>query len=152
VGSRTGSSAQWYSPVLGAQTPFTFSVSVTDGQSTPVVRTITLPVSVPQYSADIQTVWNTVPGCAGCHGASGGLSLGQGVSYGNLVNVIGIGFVCSSLKRVAPGDPDNSVLIRKMEGTACGNRMPRGNGTYFDLNPGLVIRVRSWILAGAAND
>ena len=30
--------------------------------------------------------------------------------------------------------------------------MPRNNPTYFDSRPGLLIRVRSWILAGAAND
>ena len=54
--------------------------------------------------------------------------------------------------RVAPGAPDQSELIRKMTGTTCGDRMPRAEPTYFDANPGLVVRVRSWILAGALND
>ena len=67
VGSRTARSAQWYSPVVSTQTSFTVSVSVTDGQSAPVVRTLTLPVSVPHYSADIQSIFNSVP-CTGCHG------------------------------------------------------------------------------------
>jgi hypothetical protein len=151
VGSRTGSSAQWYSPVLGAQTSFTLSVSVTDGQSTPVVRTVTVPVTVPHYT-DVQTgVFNAVP-CTGCHGTAGQLNLGATVSYSNLVNVTAINAACNTLKRVAPGDPDNSMLVRKIEGTACGNRMPRNNPTYFDTNPGLIVRIRSWILAGAAND
>ncbi|MCY1047043.1 Ig-like domain-containing protein [Corallococcus sp. bb12-1] len=150
VGSRTGASAQWYSPVVGTQTSFTVSVSVTDGQGAPVVRTLTVPVSVPRYSTDIQNVWASVPQCTGCHGTSGSLSLASGSSYSNLVNVTAN--ACGTVKRVAPGDPDNSALVQKLEGTACGSRMPKGDTDYFDLNPGLVVRVRSWILAGAAND
>ncbi|MCP3136631.1 Ig-like domain-containing protein [Pyxidicoccus xibeiensis] len=151
VGARTGSSAQWYSPAVGTQTTFTVSVSVTDGQSAPVVRTVTVPVTVPRYTADIQPVWTSTP-CTGCHGASGGLSLAAASSYSNLVNVNANNAACNTLKRVTPGAPDDSVLVRKLEGTACGNRMPRNNATYFDNNPGLIVRVRSWILAGAAND
>jgi len=148
VGSRTGSSAQWYSPAVGAQTSFTLSVSVTDGQSTPVVRTVTFPVTVPNYSTDVRAVWSS-GGCTGCHGTQGSLNLGAADSS-NLVNVPAAGS-CNPTLRVLPGDPDNSALILKMEGTACGsgNRMPQGNPSYFDNNRGLVIRVRSWILAGA---
>jgi hypothetical protein len=151
VGSRTGPSAQWFSPALGTQTAFTLSVTVTDGQSTPVVRTIDVPVTVPQYAADIQTIWNSVP-CTGCHGGNGGLFLTAASSYANLVNITASAAACNTLSRVTPNDPDNSVLVRKMEGTACGNRMPASNPGYFDTNRGLVIRVRSWILAGAPND
>ncbi len=150
VGSQTSSSAQWFSPVVGAETSFTLSVSVTDGQSTPIVRTLTLPVTVPPYSS-VQNIWNTVP-CTGCHGSSGGLSLAAGSSHTNLVNVNANNSNCNTLQRVSPGDPDNSVLIRKMEGTTCGTRMPANNQNYFSQNPGLLVRVRSWILAGAAND
>ncbi|HVG58671.1 MAG TPA: tandem-95 repeat protein [Hyalangium sp.] len=149
VGSTTGSSAQWYSPALGTQTSFTLSVSVTDGQSTPVVRTITLPVTVPRYAADIQTIWDGFP-CTSCHGSSGNLSLGAS-SYTNLVNAPSFG-ACVPGTRVIPGDPDASVLMRKISGTACGDRMPQSDPAYFDRNPGLLIRIRSWILAGAAND
>jgi|SRR5215217_27000 len=149
VGARTGSSAQWYSPVVATQTSFTFSVSVTDGESTSVVRTVTLPVSVPRYSANVQGIWTSVP-CTGCHGSNGGLNLGSGSSYSNLVNVTAN--ACGPAKRVAPGDPGNSALIRKLEGTTCGSRMPRNNPTYFDQQPGLFVLIRSWILAGAAND
>ena len=151
VGSRTGTSSQWFSPVESAQTSFTFSVSVTDGQSTPVVRTLSVPVTVPHYSADVQSVF-AAPPCTGCHGSSGGLNLSAATSYAALVNNNTNNAACSSLLRVAPGDPDNSTLVRKIEGTACGARMPRNNPTFFDSNPGMIIRVRSWILAGAAND
>ncbi|MBN1205728.1 MAG: cadherin-like domain-containing protein [Myxococcaceae bacterium] len=151
VGSRTGSSAQWFSPAVGAQTSFTLSVSVTDNKSAPVVRTLTVPVSVPLYS-DVQSVWNTVPSCTACHGTNGGLSLAAGSSHGNLVDVTAQSGACNTLKRVTPGDPDNSVLIRKLEGTTCGSRMPVGDPTYFSQHPGLLVRIRSWILGGALNN
>jgi protocatechuate 3,4-dioxygenase beta subunit len=150
VGSTNGQSAQWFSPAIAAQTSFTISVSVTDNQGAPVTRTVTVPVSVPAYTS-VQAIWNSVP-CTGCHGASGGLSLAAASSYANLVNVNANNAACNTLKRVAPGDPDNSALIRKMEGTTCGNRMPSSNPQYFSNNPGLLIRVRSWILAGAVNN
>lgn len=149
--SSTTSSAQWYSPVVASQTSFTLSVSVSDGQSTPVVRTITFPVTVPNYSSDVRGVW-TLGGCTSCHGTSGGLDLTP-ANPALLVNVAA-NASCSPTApaRVVPGDPDNSVLIRKMEGTSCGTRMPRNNTGYFINNPGLVVRVRSWILAGAPAD
>ncbi|MBN1207694.1 MAG: tandem-95 repeat protein [Myxococcaceae bacterium] len=149
--SRSGTSAQWFSPVVSAQTSFTIRVSVTDQQSAPVTRSITFPVNVPAYT-EVQNVWNTAPSCTACHGASGGLSLAAGSSHANLVNVATNNAACSTLMRVVPGDPDNSALIRKMEGTTCGSRMPASDTNYFTNNPGLVVRVRSWILAGAANN
>jgi hypothetical protein len=150
-GGTMGANKQWFSPVVGAETQFTLSVSVTDGQSAAVVRTITLPVTVPLYSS-VQSIWNTVPNCTICHGGSGGLSLAAASSHANLVNVNTNNAACNTLKRVAPGDPDNSALVRKMEGTTCGTRMPSNNVQYFTNNPELLVRVRSWILGGAANN
>jgi hypothetical protein len=148
VGSTSGQSAQWFSPPVGAQTSFTLSVSVTDGQSAPVVRTVSLPITVPRY-ADVQSVWGQ-GNCLGCHGPNGGLNLSATESYNNLVNATAE--ACTPLRRVAPGDPDNSVLIRKMEGSTCGTRMPSTNTQFFTNNPGLLVRVRSWILGGAVNN
>ncbi|NOK16539.1 cadherin repeat domain-containing protein [Corallococcus carmarthensis] len=149
VGGTTGASAEWYSPVVATQSEFTFSVSVTDGVNPPVVRTVTLPVSVPRYGADVQSVWSSVQ-CTGCHGKAGNLSLAADTSHASLINVTAK--ACGTLHRVAPGDPDNSALVRKLEGTACGDRMPTGKPEYFDQHPGLNVLIRSWILAGAAND
>ncbi|WP_147468348.1 Ig-like domain-containing protein [Corallococcus interemptor] len=150
VGGTNGASAQWYSPAVAAQTDFTFSVSVTDGVGPPVVRTLTLPVSVPRYGADIQTLWSSAQ-CTGCHGKAGNLSLAAATSHASLVNVTAK--ACGgTLQRVTPGDPDHSALIRKMEGKDCGDRMPADKPEYFDQHPGLNVLVRSWILAGAAND
>ncbi|MBN9683420.1 MULTISPECIES: Ig-like domain-containing protein [unclassified Corallococcus] len=149
VGGTHGESAQWYSPVVGEQTAFTFHVSVSDGVNLPVVRTVTLPVSVPHYAADVQSLWDSGQ-CTTCHGKAGNLSLAPMSSHASLVNVTAK--ACGTLQRVMPGDPDNSALVRKMEGTVCGDRMPTGKPEYFDQHPGLNILVRSWILAGAAND
>jgi hypothetical protein len=149
VGSTTNASAQWFSPALATQTSFTLSVSVTDGQSTPEVRTITFPVTIPHYAADIQSIWNTT--CVSCHGTNGTLSLDAPGSYANLINVTSA--ICPPASRITPSDPANSALIRKIEGTTCGGtRMPRSDPTFFDANPGLVVRIRSWVLAGAPND
>ncbi|QSQ24703.1 hypothetical protein JY651_07075 [Pyxidicoccus parkwayensis] len=150
VGPRNGSSAQWYSPAIGTQTSFTLKVSVTDGRSAPVVRSVTLRVTVPRYSADIQPVWREA-GCTRCHPRSGGLNLSAS-SYTSLVGARANVAECNTLSRVSAGKPGDSVLVRKLEGTACSNRMPRNNPTYFDQHPDLLVRVRSWVLAGALDD
>jgi hypothetical protein len=56
------------------------------------------------------------------------------------------------LLRVAPGDPDNSYLVHKLEGgpNIVGERMPRGGGPF--LTSGQMIVIRRWIAQGAAND
>jgi hypothetical protein len=152
VGVTTGTSAQWFSPQIGAETPFTIEVSVSDGKAAPVVRTVNVPVTVPNYS-DVQSLWSTNTLCTGCHGSAGGLNLAEGSSYAALVNVANRNAACNTLKRVLPSDPDNSALVRKIEGTTCGNRMPRGaNVAHFDNNPGQLILIRSWILGGALNN
>jgi hypothetical protein len=52
-----------------------------------------------------------------------------------------------ALDRVEPGDPDNSYLIRKLEGTAAvGNRMPLF-GTPLDQDA--IDAVREWVAGGA---
>jgi hypothetical protein len=151
VGGATSSSAQWYSPPVGSETRFTLKVSVSDGRNAPVVRTVTVPVTVPSYARDIQPVWSV---CTDCHfdGARNGLNLREGGSYASLVNVPTTKTLCRTLNRVKPNEPDNSSLVRKMEGLDCGNRMPQGDESYFETNPGLLVRVRSWILAGAKDD
>ena len=152
VGATSGTSAQWYSPPVGAQTSFTLKVSVTDGRNAPVVQTGTVSVTVPKYGMDIQPVWS-MGMCTDCHfGAGGSLNLKDGSSHASLVNVPTVKTLCRTLNRVTPNEPDISSLVRKMEGPACGDRMPRGDETYFDNNPGLLVRVRSWILAGAKDD
>jgi hypothetical protein len=151
VGDRTLASAEWYSPVIPGPVYFTLSVRVTDGRSDPVARNVRFSVTVPRYGTDIQPIWRDA-GCTGCHPSNGYLTLTAGDSYSSLVNSYANVAACNTLRRVLPLEPDNSVLVRKLEGTTCGSRMPRNNPTYFDQNPILLVRVRSWIAAGAFND
>lgn len=89
--------------------------------------------------------------CTACHiGASAplGLRLDSANSYGLLVAVASV--QQPGLERVAPSDPDNSYLIRKLEGTAAvGGRMPLG-GT--PLSQADIDVIRQWIVDGALRD
>lgn len=91
------------------------------------------------------------PRCTGCHAGAGapvGLRLDAGNSYAALVGVAS-GEV-GSLQRVAPGRPDDSYLIHKLEGRAAvGARMPLG-GPFLD--DATIALVRQWIAAGALNN
>lgn len=88
------------------------------------------------------------PVCTTCHAgaiAPEGLSLEAADSYSQLVNVASTEE--SSVLRVAPGDPDNSYLIQKLEGhAAVGARMPYG-GPYLDT--AVIAVIRQWISDGA---
>ena len=65
-------------------------------------------------------------------------------SFANLVDVDSL--QNPTIKRVAPGDPDNSYLIQKLEGTAPMAQMPFG-GTPLD--PAIISNIRTWISNGA---
>jgi hypothetical protein len=93
------------------------------------------------------------PTCAvsGCHtgpAAPQGLRLDEANSYGLLVDVAST--EAPSILRVAPGDPDNSYLIQKLEGTASvGDRMPLGGPFLPQAN---IDVIRQWIIDGALDD
>jgi hypothetical protein len=78
-----------------------------------------------------------------------GLNLEHDVAYANLVNVASR--QKSGATRVIPGDPNNSYLVHKLEGSAdiVGVRMPRG-GPY--LTDGQIAVIRRWIAEGAADN
>jgi hypothetical protein len=110
------------------------------------------PVAFGPVFSEIQNAVFT-PTCAvsGCHvGASApqGLRLDATNSYALLVGVASN--EDPGVLRVAPGDPGNSYLIHKLEGTAsAGARMPL-NGTPLvqsDINT-----IRQWITDGAIDD
>jgi hypothetical protein len=114
----------------------------------------------PKFSSIQREVFNTTDSsgrilCIGCHTdvgrtPAGGLVLLEGRSYQALVGQ------ASRFKPgaifVAPGDPDASYLIHKLEGAAdmAGSRMPRGTGPY--LTSGQMQIIRRWIELGAKND
>lgn len=91
--------------------------------------------------------------CTQCHNAVGslfnGLNLTNAVAYNNLVNRSSVQRPGSL--RVAPGNPDDSYLIHKVEGRAgiVGGRMPF-NGPF--LSDGQILVLKRWIELGAPND
>jgi hypothetical protein len=93
--------------------------------------------------------------CIGCHtdqgrAPSSNLVLLEGRSHAQLVSRGSLGKPGATL--VVPGDPNNSYLIKKLEGTVdiAGQRMPRGNGPF--LEEGQITVIRKWIQDGAANN
>ncbi|MBN1239784.1 MAG: hypothetical protein JXB36_14870 [Gammaproteobacteria bacterium] len=104
----------------------------------------------PALEATFQSIQDNVftPICTACHaGASAplGLRLDEDNSYGLLVGVASV--QQPDLQRVEPGNPDDSYLIHKLEGTAAvGGRMPL-NGT--PLPQADIDVIRQWITDGA---
>ena len=113
------------------------------------------PPASPPFGANFSEIQAEVftPTCAvsGCHtggAAPQGLQLDEANSYALLVNVASA--EAPSILRVAPGDPDNSYLIQKLEGTASvGGQMPLG-GT--PLPQASIDVIRQWIVDGAIDD
>ena len=91
------------------------------------------------------------PRCTVCHSgaaAPAGLRLDDGSSYGLLVGVASR--ESGGTQRVAPGRPDDSYLVHKLEGRAAvGARMPLG-GPYLD--DATIAVIREWIARGAQNN
>ena len=89
-----------------------------------------------------------------CHAAptnAGNLNLTSSVSYQDLVGRVPQNLAAASagMKRVDPGDPDNSFLLTKLAGPSTpaeGGRMPLGGGP---LHSGKIDAIRKWIAAGA---
>lgn len=101
-------------------------------------------------TASFQSIQTHVftPICTACHvGATApqGLRLDAANSYALLVGVASN--EQPAVKRVAPGRPDDSYLVQKLEGhAAVGARMPLG-GPYLD--PDVIAAIRKWIADGA---
>ncbi len=90
--------------------------------------------------------------CTSCHTNVGrnpaaGLNLLRDVAYDQLVNVNAT--QVSSLKRVAPGNPEASYVVHKVDGRPgiVGRRMPF-NGPPF-MTDGQVLILKRWIELGA---
>src|SRR6184192_4166558 len=93
------------------------------------------------------------PTCAalGCHdrlGRQEDQQLQAGMAYAQVVNHPSLEM--PGLMRVAPGDPANSYLYRKITGAGItGDRMPQGGPYLADAK---IKLVRDWIRRGAPND
>jgi hypothetical protein len=96
-------------------------------------------------------VFNTNCAVSGCHDGSGSnlpgsLDLRDGQAYANLVGVTSL--ERPALARVEPSDPDDSYLVRKIEGgpDISGSRMPLGRPALAQVQIDLI---REWIAEGA---
>ena len=91
------------------------------------------------------------PICTTCHSGGAaplGLRLDEASSYALLVNAAST--EVPELLRVAPGNPDASYLVQKLEGTAgVGGRMPLGQPA---LPAESIAVIRQWIANGAQDD
>ncbi len=101
-----------------------------------------------------RTIFDPTCAVVFCHDSttqSGDLVLEDGTSYAELVNVDSFQGAAhqAGLKRVAPGDPDNSFLVIKIEGPplVMGSRMPL---IGLPLTAAQIQLVRDWIAQGAA--
>lgn len=109
----------------------------------------------PDPTATFTRVQNEIftPTCArlGCHdtiGQQSQLVLSTGRAYAATVNVASVEM--PALLRVAPGDPANSYLYRKITGAGItGDRMPQALPPLTDAQ---IALVRDWIRRGAPND
>ncbi len=129
-----------------------------------------MPGASPAGTVTFTEVFDTVimgTGCnAGplCHGGAVGMlkMADRDSSYEALVGVAAMGgnladdtnpsCADTGTLRVSPGDPDNSLLVQKIDppggAVPCGAVMPPTGG----LAPEHIELVRSWITSGAAND
>lgn len=106
--------------------------------------------AVVSFANQIQPIFTANCVNAGCHPGGGApFSLTAGVSYGQLVNQDATVGPCQGQKRVLPGDANNSVLIKRLEGSTCGNRMPLGGS---QLPSASIQLIRGWISQGAQNN
>ena len=117
------------------------------------------PNLVPTFSSIQTEIFNNSDSsgraaCTQCHNAIGrlfnGLDLSPAVAYANLVGVGSRGK--PSAIRVIAGDPENSYLIHKLEGSPgiVGVRMPQIGPPY--LTDGQILVIKRWIELGARND
>lgn len=98
------------------------------------------------FSKKVQPIFDNH--CTSCHGGSAGLTLDDGESFANLVNVPAQKS-CAGEMRVAPGKPDASVLYKKVSGTSCGTQMPK---KAPPLSAEDIQLIMSWIEEGALNN
>jgi hypothetical protein len=111
------------------------------------------------FANNIQPIYNRSCALAGCHippVLNAGLNLAPGAAYGDTVNVNST--QRPNLKRIKPGDPANSYLLRKVTGqNISGVLMPQGcpgtplNGAQC-LTPDEIDAIQTWILECAPNN
>ena len=116
--------------------------------------TLTTATASPTLDYIQATLFGPTCAAAGCHtGPTGGvLPSGMDLSdaSASFASLVGVSSIQQpALSRVAAGDPDNSYLVQKIEGTAPApnnSRMPFGQPA---LDPAVIDNIRLWISNGA---
>lgn len=110
----------------------------------------------PTYAPTFYAVYFEVlrPSCGVlfCHLAPGYFAVSTPeLAYQTLVNAPATSDTCRStgLMRIAPGQPDQSLLYLKITNPPCGKQMPLSFGVSVPLDPREVEQIRQWILRGA---
>ncbi len=109
----------------------------------------------PTLSLDVQPIFTASCALAGCHTGAApaqGLDLSSGNTF---VNTVGIPSAqLPSMQRITPGDPAQSYLVHKIEGTQAsvggtGARMPFARAA---LSSTQIATIRAWITSGTPNN
>lgn len=100
-------------------------------------------VTLATLSAEIFTPSCAVSGCHAGPNASNGMSLEAGVIASEIISVTSTGY--GDIVRIAPGDPDNSLIVQKVRGEA-GGQMPQSAPALSDE---AIAKLIEWIEAGA---
>ena len=89
------------------------------------------------------------PICAECHFPAGPAPMPLDSADASYANLVGIDSFCPPGLRVAPGDPDASHLVEKIEGQQgfCGDRMPPPPRSMLAAEQ--IEAIRQWIADGA---
>ena len=104
---------------------------------------------------DVQPIFTGNCALSGCHTGSApeeGMSLGEGQTFSNVVNVAARQLL--TMNRVTPNQPDLSYLVHKIQGTheavgGSGSQMPEG---LSPLSQSDIDLIRAWIQAGALSN
>ena len=142
---RTGVPSSWRNPDTGnpdAGDPDTGNPEV------PVEK----PPAGTSFKKDILPLFKKYGCTPGCHGASGGLGLGDG-AYKNLVDVAST--MKSDLKRAIAGDSGKSMLYLKVAAKVEGKQPPAGspmplNAQVFSKED--LAKLKAWIDEGAKDN
>ena len=109
----------------------------------------------PTFSGDVQPILTANCALSGCHGGASpaqGMNLSAGQAFQNTVNVASAEL--PTMDRIEPGQPDQSYLVNKIQGTQAsvggsGQRMPLG---MSPLSQDDINTIRAWVEAGASNN
>lgn len=128
-----------------------FAASCTGGDGSGLPPVLPPGAFGPNFSEIQANIFTQNCATTGCHfsaGAPQGLRLDEANSFGMLVGVASS--EVPSILRVAAGDPDNSYLIQKLEGSASvGAQMPLNAPALEQFS---IDVIRQWITDGAVDD